>query len=477
MGWYNQKAFCQCRLKEFQMTIVRFDDVLTCFAQIVLKQWGRDALNSNLFLRDVSGRVTFVVLDQNRSSEDRKELGRIAASELQAYVDGAEFAVSTPEELFDNSLRQEAQCLNVDLTDEAFAGSVRLVDRRMVGADWLKNPSNEMGPPVRIVFGSIKGGVGRSTAICVIAAEFARQGKRVLAVDMDLEAPGLGSFLLSDDTLPEFGVLDYLVETEVGQELDGQFFADIIGPSWLSGGSGRVDVLPAIGKRSMAHPQNVLAKIARAYLAETTQQSGATFRDHIEKLVGTLTDQGRYDLVLIDARAGLHETTAAALLGLGADIFLFGIDQTQTYAGYELLFSHMKLLAPEPVANWLDRLTIVHAKASASQRSRLRFAEEMQEIVDSSRHSMKTQTGTDVAADLQDTFEVEWSDTADQALEPLEERSAVTVITIFEDEKFRGFDPSLNRGILSDAAYTSIYGEMLEHVRQRLDEQGRFGTA
>ena len=454
------------------MTIVRFDDVLARFAQIVSKQWGNYAVQGNGFLRDVSGRVTFVVLDESRSSEDRKELGKIAATELQAYVDGAEYAVATPEELFDDSLRQGSQWLDIDLSNEGFRGSIRLVDRRMIGGDWLKDPSKEAGPPLRIVFGSIKGGVGRSTAICVIAAEFARQGKRILAIDMDLEAPGLGSFLLSEDTLPEFGVLDFLVETEVGQELNQQFFADIVGPSWLGGGSGRVDVLPAIGKRSMAHPQNVLAKIARAYLAETTQQPGPTFRDHIGKLVDALTDQGQYDLVLIDARAGLHETTAAALLGLGADVFLFGIDQTQTYAGYKLLFSHLKMLAAEPVSDWLDRLTIVHAKASMNQSSRSRFAEEMQNIADSSRR-IEPHVGTDAAADLQDTFEVEWSDTTDQVLEALEERAGVVVVSVFEDEKFRGFDPSLDRGILSETAYNSAYGELLKHVHQRLDELNR----
>ena len=226
------------------MTIVRFDDVLMRFAQIVSEQWGIDAVQRNVFLRDVSGRVTLVVLDGDRSSDDRRELGKIAADELQGYVDGADYAVATPEELFDDTLRTEAEWLTIDLSGEGFHGSIKLIERRMIGGDWLRSPAKETGPPLRIVFGSIKGGVGRSTAICVIAAEFARQGKRVLAIDMDLEAPGLGSFLLSEDTLPEFGVLDYLVETEVGQEVDQQFFADIVGPSWLGGGSGRVDVLP-----------------------------------------------------------------------------------------------------------------------------------------------------------------------------------------------------------------------------------------
>jgi hypothetical protein len=43
-----------------------------------------------------------------------------------------------------------------------------------------------------------------------------------------LEAPGLGNLLLPDGTLPEFGLLDYLVELEAGNTLDEQFYADLI---------------------------------------------------------------------------------------------------------------------------------------------------------------------------------------------------------------------------------------------------------
>jgi hypothetical protein len=35
---------------------------------------------------------------------------------------------------------------------------VRLVDRRLVGADWLRKPAPVSGPPPRFVFASLKGG-------------------------------------------------------------------------------------------------------------------------------------------------------------------------------------------------------------------------------------------------------------------------------------------------------------------------------
>lgn len=446
----------------------RFDDALPTFAYLVSSKWGREAVESNLFLRDASGHLTFVVLDVERSKEDRRKLGEVVANGLQSYVDGAEYAIATPEELFDESLRQNPDVLVVDLVHESFSGSVRLVDRRMVGGDWLRSPGPEASPPVRFVFGSIKGGVGRSTALCVVAAELARAGKRVLAIDMDLEAPGLGSFLLSAETLPEFGILDYLVENEVGQETDDRFLTDMISASWLSGGLGRVDVLPAIGQRSMANPQNVLAKIARAYLADSTHQTRSTFQDHMANLINAFTDRTRYDLILIDARAGLHETTASALLGLGADVLLFGVDQSQTYAGYKLLFSHLRMLPAQAIYEWRNRLTIVQAKTPADSKSRTRFAQEMQEAANLCLRDVDSQSNNDTAVELRETFNVDWAESTDDPLAVLDERQSVSIISIFEDERFRGFEPTSDQSVLSGSVYSAAYKEILDLVRDRI---------
>ena len=45
-----------------------------------------------------------------------------------------------------------------------------------------------------ITFYSFKGGVGRTLALVNVGAHLALQGKSVLLVDFDLEAPGLDSF-------------------------------------------------------------------------------------------------------------------------------------------------------------------------------------------------------------------------------------------------------------------------------------------
>ena len=61
-------------------------------------------------------------------------------------------------------------------------------------------------------FYSFKGGVGRSMALANAAVELAKRGRRVLAVDFDLEAPGLDTFdvLRSRDEVP--GIIDFVHE-------------------------------------------------------------------------------------------------------------------------------------------------------------------------------------------------------------------------------------------------------------------------
>ncbi len=61
-----------------------------------------------------------------------------------------------------------------------------------------------------ITFYSFKGGVGRSMAMVNVAAELAKQGRRVLMVDFDLEAPGLSSFNLTQPQRPHPGVVEFI---------------------------------------------------------------------------------------------------------------------------------------------------------------------------------------------------------------------------------------------------------------------------
>ncbi len=431
------------------------------------KAWGGSFLDENLFLRDVSGRLTFVLLTGLKTLEERSELATRASEELGAYVDKGGFAVATPEELFDDSLSSLAAALRLPIHHPSFEGYVNVVDRRIVGADWLRTPEPGAGAPARLVFASLKGGVGRSTALCVVAADLAYKGRRVLAIDMDLEAPGLGNLLLPGKTLPDFGLLDYLVELEAGNPLEDEFYVDMIGHSWLGGGHGKVDVIPAIGRRSLDYPVNVLAKLARAYFGGPTMSGESlTFSERVRNLVKRLGDPLRYDAIVIDARAGLHETTAAAVLGLGAEVLFFGQDQPQTYAGYELLFAHLGVLPRDDNNDWQGRFHIVQSKAPANPGQRAVFAERMSSLAAKylSRRGNALEVDVDPAS-LRDTFEVDWNEDDSEAVELLLDEDAdeaVPVLAVLEDERFRMFDPISDRDILLDVEYSDSFHELLD---------------
>lgn len=263
---------------------------------------------------------------------------------------------------------------------------VNFLDRRVVGTDWLADfPLPASGPP-RMVFGSLKGGVGRSTALAVLAADLAAYGKRVLCIDLDLEAPGIGSMLLrdapEDDRRPKFGAIDYLVERTVGGIADDELY-DHIGVSHFGGGA--VDVLPAVGRVTDANPANMIGKLSRALTEEMTGSRRKPVSLKIREMVDRFVGRVEYDAVLIDSRAGLAETTASTWLGVGARrLLLFGVDQPQTFHGYRYILAHLLQTAPPPASSeqddWRSLIWFVQGKAPLSSDCRERFREKIHDL-------------------------------------------------------------------------------------------------
>lgn len=216
----------------------------------------------------------------------------------------------------------------------------RLLDRLQTNQDWLRKPSR-VAPklPLGVAY-SIKGGVGRSTAFAVWALALARQGKSVLVVDLDLEAPGIGPLLLGDN-LPAMGVVDWLVESLVdnaGAELLGEML--VRAPAAMDSGiAGDLRVIPAWGRDT----RNYVTKLGRAYMPHGAGTEVTSFAGSLNGLLDAiaLSDEPP-DVVLMDARAGLHDIGAAAITQLGAQVFLFGRDEKQSWDAYKQLFMHLR---------------------------------------------------------------------------------------------------------------------------------------
>lgn len=441
---------------------LRYDESLPVLVRHIIKWFGSEVIERMVIVRDAGGRLSAIFPKQipleylrNATVEVTKELGHYARTDrLFADIDSPGASL----------LLKEAEGISPITVDKK---KIRIIDRRIVGADWLRAPiSSSTGIP-RIVFASLKGGVGRSTAICVVAAHLSHRGLRVLAIDFDLEAPGIGSMLLNEKELPRFGTLDYLVENGISG-IDNLFMADVAGGSFLGAEGGRVTVVPAIGRSTIDYPANALGKIARAYLEDIKPDgTRSNLSEQLLEMVQSFEATGAYDIVLVDARAGLHETTAAAILGLGGDSLLFGTDQPQTFLGYRLLFAHLAQFPVDIDDDWRQRLYFVHAKASDSSKQRAAAEERFTELYDIIAPS-QTETSTPNQQLTIDDFRLEWDEKVDM-LEKDELFTPPSILYTLDDSRYHDFNPISQRGLLKSDTYSVAYKPLLDYVDTIID--------
>lgn len=312
--------------------MVLIDEALAIALKLIRAQLG-NRTSSITFVRDVAGQLTAVLPDDAIEGAEWETLARSLGEGLGRHSPGMMTVLLRESDLISRQDVVESP----DRVRVPEAGEVWLVDRLLTNQDWLRKPRRVRSPlPLAVAF-SLKGGVGRSTALAVLAWHMARLGKKVLAVDLDLEAPGLGSLLL--DEQPDYGLVDWLVEALVGQA-DALPLRDCLAWSAVAQDSpGRVQVMPAFGRRT----EDYVAKIGRVFLpglAIDGAEEGLALR--LATLVDLLAAQSEPpDVVLLDARAGLHDIGAAAVTQLGAEVFIFARDEPQSWQAYRFLFQHL----------------------------------------------------------------------------------------------------------------------------------------
>jgi cellulose biosynthesis protein BcsQ len=435
-----------------RISAVRFDDSLPAMVDVIARRFGGEIISKSVFIRDATGRLSVTLgepVEPGFKAEVLEEL--VAVLGQYCRLDLAIRDINDP----------TAEVIIAEAADAqpVRCGShrIRLLDRRIVGADWLRPPAPSASGIPRIVFSSLKGGVGRSTALAVAASYLSARGRRVLAIDLDLEAPGIGTMLLQPKILPDFGTLDYLVENGI-TGIDDYFLLNCQGQSFLGKNGGQVTVVPAIGRTTIAHPYNALAKISRSYLEDFQDAASLTLLDQIREMVDRIGDPASYDVILIDARAGLHETTSAVILGLGAEVLLFGVDEPQTYLGYRLLLSHLARFEVSEDDDWRARLQFVHAKASHDPKKQKsaedRFQDLFDIVYDKPAILIPQQSLTE------EDFDLNWA--ADALDEVLTAEEPSPVLRILDDDRYQDFDPLADRDLLTDEAYQVTFGSFLE---------------
>lgn len=160
---------------------------------------------------------------------------------------------------------------------------------------------------LRVTFYSYKGGVGRTLALLNVAALLARQGRKVVAVDLDLEAPGFGLSVLtrSPDGRPERGVSEFLLGRLDGDNMHLE--ADAYSYPILQPQCGDNLWLMPAGQRSKD-----LADAIPGLYADLKDPSARLF----ELLVAEVQHKFAPDYVFFDSRTGTADIAGVCTLHL-----------------------------------------------------------------------------------------------------------------------------------------------------------------
>lgn len=334
---------------------VLFNDALE-YALGEVRSQGKPLAEEVTLVRDFRGRIRVVLPSKPACAEQLTAFESSLSLKLGAYGFGSGRAV-----LFADELGESDSLLNERRLLSAEGGlSVYLLDRQIVGQDWMRNAMPRKTSNPRVTFYGIKGGVGRSTALVNWAWHLAEQGKMVLVFDLDLESPGVSSSLLPPSHLPDYGVVDWFVEDGVGQAevID----TEMLGISPLAQGlSGEIKVVPAYGRKTGGY----LPKLARCY-SEFSGNASISWAERLQKLVERQEEMLNPDVVILDSRAGLHDIAAVLATRMDADTLLFAIDSAQTWMGYSLLFQHWH--DHPQVKSFRERLQIIASMVPETRR-------------------------------------------------------------------------------------------------------------
>jgi hypothetical protein len=138
-----------------------------------------DRLETGRVIRDVFGRLSFVP-SGTLSEEERDQIVSRFSAELKPYLaDQPLLGGRSTSPLLENLLEQRG----LVRTNKESGRQFQLLDRRLAGEDWMQKPSDKEPSIPRFAFYGLKGGVGRSTALAVSAADLARHGLNILVVD------------------------------------------------------------------------------------------------------------------------------------------------------------------------------------------------------------------------------------------------------------------------------------------------------
>lgn len=306
-----------------------------------------EILQEVTIIRDVNGRLAFLVDAAGPiAEEDLVQLKSILKTGLGNYFQGNIYVKHNRNNDLIEMVILEVERLRWEYEQREHV-KWYVLERAIAKKAWveLSNGEEAVWPfemaqkgemPKVITFYSFKGGMGRTTALAAVALCMAQQGKNVLAIDTDIEAPGLATIFLSEEEEKK-GTVDYMLEAAVvpeGESINmSGMISQINDPVLLENIPGKLFIIPA-GTVDAEY----LQKLARIDFQDTVP---GNLKKQITRLISEAVDTigqiCKIDYVLLDSRAGFHDMGGVVTAQIPHGVVLFGKDSRQSWQGMEMV--------------------------------------------------------------------------------------------------------------------------------------------
>ncbi len=190
-----------------------------------------------------------------------------------------------------------------------------------------------------VTFYSYKGGVGRSFAVANVAVVLAQWGHRVLAVDWDIEAPGLNHYFPGLTSRTSAGVIDFLDDCRNGRPLRWDSY---VVPLDIPGVDDKLKLMTAQGDRDRDYARLVQEldwdRLYRLHgLGAKMEALRAQWVEH-------------FDFVLVDSRTGVTDFSGLTTVQLPDVLaFMFTANQQSLTGCTEIVRRAMEARRSMPV--------------------------------------------------------------------------------------------------------------------------------
>lgn len=192
-------------------------------------------------------------------------------------------------------------------------------------------PNTETVPRVPVIaFYGLKGGAGRTTALAHVGALLAERGARVVALDLDLEAPGLDVVLgvnVPDGFEGMATLLRSAIVTPADKSLDVR---SSLLPVVLDVAAGGMWVLPA-GRLDDRYLATIEELNVHAWSSLPPPQP-------LQRVISSvIASDVRPDIIFLDCRPGFHPLSAVALFHVADTVVVFLPISPQVWDGLDVL--------------------------------------------------------------------------------------------------------------------------------------------